>query len=247
MGKLIETLQRAGRSAGGAIGFVGKAANGPKPKAAAIIVTAATVGAVEELVKAGADAVVLPADTDLTMKTAEVAWGLDARGAKSLSVDDLKKLHERGADFVLVGATTPIRALTEDVEHLDRALVVAPPENDPMLLGFRALNVVDVEVGVLDLQLKAKDLAALTVQSFAQTRLLSEYLRFPVVITLAEMPAAEDVRTLARLGAQAIWLTNATATDVTKLREELERIPREKDAPATQGMGMTNGGSPLGR
>ena len=249
MGKLTEILQKAGRSYGGSIGFSGKSANAPKPKAAAIIVSATDIDGVAALVKAGADAVLLSADADMTAtKTPEVAWGVDARSAKTLAVADLKSLHERGADFVLVGTHTPMRALTSEVEHLDRVLFIAPPENDPLLMAFRSLNVVDVEVGVLDLQFKAKELANLTVEKFAQTRLLTEYLRFPVIVTLHEMPADDDVATLARLGIHGIWLTNATPEAVTQLREALERVPREKDPQAPQGIaGLTGGNSPLGR
>lgn len=249
MGKLTDILQKAGRSAGGSIGFAGKAANAPKPKAAAIVVSATEATAVAALIKAGADAVVQTAEADGGgTKAIEVAWGIDARSAKALTVADLKALHERGTDFVVVGSHTPMRALTEEVEHLDRALVIAPPHNDPLLMAFRSLNVVDIEVGILDLQLTAKDLVGFTVEKFAQTRMLSEYLRFPVIVTLAEMPAAEDVRTLARLGVQGVWLTQATPEAVTQLREELERVPREKDPLAPQGIaGLTGGNSPLGR
>jgi hypothetical protein len=247
MGKLIDTLQRAGRSTGGAIGFLGQG-GGAKAKAAAIVVSAKESSDIAALVAAGADAVILPAGADLAgAKGAEVAVGIDARTAKTLSSDDLKALHEQGADFVLLAAEAPVRALTEEVEHFDRALLVAPPTDDPLLIAFRALNVLDVEVGVLDLQLRAKELSGLTVQSFARLRLLSESLRFPVIVTLAEAPAADDVRTLARLGAQGVWLADATAVDITTLREELERVPREKGPiPGIAGLTSPNSGGARG-
>jgi hypothetical protein len=230
MGKLTEILHRAGRSSRGTIGFVGQAANAAKPKAAAIIVTAPSVDEAAALVKAGADAVILPAGAELRDDiSSEVAWGVDARTAKALTEDESRALHKQGADFVLLGVTAPMRSLSGEIEQFDRALFVPPPEDDPLLIGFRALNVLEADVAVLDLALRAKELAALTVRDFARLRLLSESLRFPVIVTLHDMPALEDVRTVARLGAQGIWLADAAAADVTRLREELERVPREKE------------------
>lgn len=243
MSKLTEILHRAGRASGGAIGFFGHTSNAPKAKAAAIIVAAADGSEAAALVKAGADAVILPLGTvPGEALPAEAAWGSDARGAKVLSEDDLKALHEKGADFVLLPGTATVRALSADIDQFDRALVVPPPEDDPLLIGFRALNVLEVNVAVLDLALQAKDLAPLTIQDFARLRLLSESLRFPVIVTLAEVPAEADVRTVARLGAQGIWLTHATPADVTALREALERVPREKEpVPGIAGLTGTSG------
>ena len=243
MGKLIDALHHTGRSGSGAIGFLGQG-GGAKAKAVAIIASASEASAIADLVKAGADAIILPAEADLAAaKDAGVAVGVDARQAATMSSDALKALHEQGADFVLLAATAPVRALTEEVEHFDRALFIAPPTDDPLLIAFRALNVLDVEVGVLDLNLRAKDLAGLAVQDFARLRLLSESLRFPVILTLAEAPATDDVRTLARLGAQGVWIANATTADITRLRDELERVPKEK-APPPGIAGLTNPSSP---
>jgi hypothetical protein len=245
MGKLTEILHRAGVTRSGAIGFTGHTANAAKSKAAAIIVSAADATEAAALIKAGADVVILAEGADLqAAKGSEVAWGSDVRGAKSLAEDDLKALHERGADFVLVDASASMRSLSTHVEQLDRALFLAPPTDDPLLIGFRALNVLDVDVVVLDLALKAKELAGLTVKDFARLRLLGESLRFPVLVTLADVPAPEDVRTAARLG-DGIWLTSATPDAVTKLREELERVPREKGpVPGIAGLTGTTGGAP---
>ncbi len=243
MGKLTEILHRAGRSSRGAIGFVGPAANAAKPKAAAIIVSAPSAEAAAALVKAGADVVILPADASFHKDAStEVAWGVDARAAQTLSEDELRTLHTQGADFVLLGVTAPVRTLSTEIDQFDRALFVPPPTDDPLLIGFRALNVLEADVAVLDLALRAKDLAGLTVQEFARLRLLSESLRFPVIVTLHDMPAADDVRTVARLGAQGVWLANVTAADVTRLREELERVPREKEpVPGIAGLTGTTG------
>jgi hypothetical protein len=232
MGKLTETLQRAGRASGGAIGFVGGGAAASKPKACAIIVSVkGGADAVSAAIKAGADAVIVQeAGVATAAKDAGVAWGLDARNQAHLSVAHLRDVREQGADFVLVGGDAPFRALAETVEHLDRILVIPRPgADDPMYLQFRALNVVQADAAVLDLNLSASDLAQLTVNAFAQTRLLNEYLRFPVIISLREAPAAEDIVTLARLGASAVWLPNATSEAITKLCEGLENVPRDKE------------------
>jgi hypothetical protein len=245
MSKLTEILHRAGRASGGAIGFFGHTTNAPKAKAAAIIVAATDGAEASALVKAGADAVILPMGTEPgEALPGEAAWGSDARGAKALGEADLKALHVKGADFVLLPGTATVRALSADIDQFDRALVVPPPEDDPLLIGFRALNVLEVNVAVLDLALNAKDLASLTIQDFARLRLLSESLRFPVIVTLDEVPAEEDIRTVARLGAQGIWLANATPASVTTLREALERVPREKEpVPGIAGLTGTSGGN----
>lgn len=249
MGKLTDILQKAGRSASVSIGFRGASAGGAKLKAAAIVVSVAGgAEAIAAAVKAGADAIIVEneAITDAA-KEAGVAWGIDARDAQKLTADDLKGLHERGADFVLLATTTSMRALGEPIEQMERVLVIPPPSDDPMLLGLRALNLVSVNAAVLDLQLSAQDLAALTVAQFAQLRMQCESLRFPVILTLRDIPTRDDIHTLARLGAAAIWLTNATPAAITQLREELERVPREKEGLPSMG-GLMNGkaaGDPL--
>ncbi len=245
MSKLTEILHRAGVARGGAIGFTGHAANAPKPKAAAIIVSAGDASEAATLIKAGADVVILPQGADLSAaKGSEASWGIDARGAKALSEADVKALHEKGADFVLLDATASMRTLGAQVEQFERALFIAPPSDDPLLIGFRALNVLDVDVVVLDLALKPKELAGLTVQDFARLRLLGESLRFPVLVTLADTPAPEDVRTAARLG-DGLWLASATPDAVATLRVELERVPREKGpVPGIAGLTGTTGNTP---
>lgn len=249
MGKLTDILQKAGRSANVAIGFRGAAAGGSKLKAAAIMVTVTSGSdAIAAAIKAGADAIIVENEAVTeAAKEAGVSWGIDARGAQKLTADDLKGLHERGADFVLLATTTSMRALGEPIEQMERVLVVPPPTDDPMLLGLRALNLVNVDAAVLDLQLSAQELAGLTVAQFAQLRMQCENLRFPVILTLRDIPAKEDMHTLARLGAAAIWLTAATPATITQLREELERVPREKEGLPGLG-GLMNGkaaGDPL--
>jgi hypothetical protein len=230
MGKLIDTLHRAGRSSGAAIGFLGRA-QAAKPKAAAIAVAIAGAGGVEALIKAGADIVITSPDIEgLAIKHADAVWGIDARGLDKLAAATLKTWHESGADFVVFSQNTPMRALSEPIDGFERLLVVPPPAfTDAAMLAFRALNLAEADAAVLDVALSARDLAAMTVESFARAHMLCETLRFPVIVTVADAPAEEDVRTLARLGVQGIWLNAATPTAVTSLRESLERVPREHE------------------
>ncbi len=241
MGTLTEILMHSGRASAVPIGFMGGAKT-PKPKAAAVIASAASAADATALLEAGADAVLLPPDVELAAN-ADAAWGIDARATAGLTVDTLRAWHARGAAFVVLPPDVSLRALNDSVERFDRALIVPPPENDPQLMAFRALNVLDVDVAVLDLRLTTNDLATMTVPEYTRARFLSETLRFPVIITVQRVPATEDVRTLARLGAQGVWLLDATPGAVKQLREELERVPRESET--IQGLGGMGNSSAL--
>ncbi len=243
MGKLIETLQRAGKPTSAAIGFTGRSP-AAKSKAAAIAVTATSVDAIPALVKAGADIVCTPPKVDGTSaKEAGAVWGVDLRGSDDVTATTLKELHERGVEFVLMGQATGMRAMSEPIEGLERVLIVAPPAaDDPLRMAYRALNLAEVDAAVLDLGIMARDLATMTVERFAQTRALFETLRFPMLVTIADPPASEDVATLARLGAQGVWLATATPDVVTRLREDLERVPREHEAVGTLPKSPLGGG-----
>lgn len=235
MGKLLEALQRPGGTTGSGIGF-GRPQNASKPKAAAIVVSVDRADTIATLVKAGADVVIVPESAAAEAKASGATWGIDARLDEKLTGAKLRELHEQGAQFVVLTASAPARVLGETIEQFDRALVITPPENDPLYTLLRAYNFADVEVGVLDLQLGARDLTSLTIDTATRLRALSEILRFPIIATVREAPATEDVRVLVKLGAQGIWLANPAAETVTTLREELERIPREKDASSTLGL-----------
>jgi len=242
MGKLIDTLHRAGKSTTPSIGFVGRSQSAAKTKAAAIVVEVdASEQAIQDAVKAGADVLILPPHATYTAAEASgVAWGVKVTDAETITHADLKALHEKGANFVILPQTTPMRAINESVDHLERVLQVSPPTDDPLLVQFRTLNLIDIDVAVLDLRLTPKDLATLTIESFAKLRVLSETLRFPVIVTVQDIPTAEDVHTLVKLGAQGIWLTNATTPAIAQLRESLENVPREKDGAANvTGLGGT--------
>jgi hypothetical protein len=247
VGKLIDTLHRAGKAGGPSIGFgINRSQTSGKPKAAALIAdTAADEATMSAILKAGADALILPAaaETDAA-KASDVAWGLDLRSQSVKNVDALKKLHEKGADFVLLSQSTSFRALNERIEHLERVLTITPPSDDPFLINFRAFNLVEADIAVLDLKLNARRLAELTVESFVQLRMYIETLRFPTIITLADEPAKDDFATLVRLGAQGIWLPGAKPEVITSMRVALENVPREKELPpSVSGLG---GNSSLG-
>jgi len=244
MGKLLDTLQRAAKSSNSAIGFLGRAATASKPKAGAIVVTVGTdAAAVAAHLKAGADIVIVPIGTAVdAAKGAGVAWGVDARTSEKLTGAELRAIHEQGADFVLLPSTVTMRVVSEPIEHFERVLTVTPPKDDPLLLTFRALNLVSVDAAVLDLRLNARDLANMTVPDFTHLRTLCETLRFPKIITVQGVPATEDVRTLAHLGAAAIWMTNATPEEVGQLREALEQVPRDTDSLGTA-LGNLPGGA----
>ncbi len=228
MGKLIETLQRAGKSSGAAIGFTGHA-QAAQPKAAAILVSAATRD--DALVQAGADIVIAPMTATIgASKADEVALGVDASTVELLTAQDLRSAHEKGAEFAILAPTASSRALTAKIDQFDRVIRVTPPADDPMLITIRALNLLEMQAALLDLQLGERELATLTIEDFAKLRVLSETLRFPTFVTVREVPNEEDLRTVVKLGVQGIWLTKATPATVTLLRERLESMPRESDS-----------------
>jgi hypothetical protein len=241
VGKLIDTLHRAGKAFGPSIGFgINQSQASGKLKAAALIAdTAADEAAISAVLKAGADALILPAGSETdAAKASEVAWGIDLRSQTPKNADALKKLHGKGADFILLAQTTSFRPLNERIEHLERVLTITPPTDDPFLINFRAYNLVEADIAILDLKLSARRLAELTVESFAHLRLYVETLRFPTIITLADEPAKEDFATLVRLGAQGIWLPGAKPEAITSMRVALENVPREKELPpSVSGLG----------
>lgn len=248
MGKLIETLERAGKATGGAsFGFAGRAQASNKPKAAAILATVAKAGDLDGILKAGVDAVILPPDLAGEAATAAgVAWGVDARAARDLDAARLDDWHARGADFVLVPLSAPARIMAEKADHLDRLLLVAPPtvERDPLLMGLRSLNFLRADAAALDVQLSARETHELTIEAMARLRALAEALRFPVVLSLAEVPDEADLKTLVRLGVEGLWLAGATAAGVQILRERLERIPRESESVPRLGAALGAAGQP---
>jgi hypothetical protein len=92
--------------------------------------------------------------------------------------------------------------------------------------------------------LGARELAEMTVPRFTQLRTLFEYLRFPRIVTIRDVPEAPDVRTLTKLGAQGVWLQQATPDAVGRLRDALEKMPREKGETPSVGTLAGAAGAP---
>src|ERR1041384_5078813 len=130
MGKLIETLQRVGKSSGSSMGFLGKSQAQSKAKAAGILValSQADAGAVEAVAKAGADGVIFAVQPGKStskglsveayhkaaepLRAANRPWGLDlAEVVDSLPADVMKSIREGGADFVSFPLDAPARLL----------------------------------------------------------------------------------------------------------------------------------------
>ncbi len=234
MPKLIDALQRAGKSAAVGFGFNKGTGAASKSKATAIIVSAKTALEAQRMIQAGADVVIVTPEVAAQGFKSEVSWGVDLRGAEKVDVAQLRGAQEGGADFVILSTNAPARALATKVEKLERVIDVIPPTDDPLLLKFRALNLLDADGAIFETRFTAQDLATLRVEQFAQLRALREVLRFPAILTLREMPSEEDLPLLVKLGAQGVWLVDATEEQVNTLREALERVPREheEDSPS---------------
>lgn len=228
MAQLIDALLRATKSTAVGFGFAKGTTAARSAKGAALLVTAKSAKEAGDLAKAGGDILIVTPDAARGFK-ADLPWGVDLRGQEQITNTTLRAWHDQGAGFILMGMKTPARAFASKIEHLDRALDIIPPTDDPLMLKFRALNLLEADVAIFEAQFTAQDLANLTVEQFAQLRAMREALRFPTIIRLREAPAEEDLPLLVKLGAQGIWLLNATADQIAHLREGLERVPREPD------------------
>jgi hypothetical protein len=253
MGKLIETLQRVGKSSG-SMGFLGKSQAQSKARAAGILValSQADAAAVEAVSKAGADAVIFVVQTsksaskslalDAYQKAAEPLraanrpWGLDlAEVADALPADALKGIREGGADFVSFPLDAPARLLQERPEGLDRVITLREPTRDDderSLRLVRSVNLLSVQVVQFLSHLTAERLRDLRIEELLHYRMVRELLRFPVLTNIAGDLGNEEARILVKLGVSAVILraaegenVSALAQRVTALREELERVP----------------------
>jgi hypothetical protein len=253
MGKLIETLQRAVKGSGSGIGFLGRNQVQSKPKAAALFVALSQpdAGAVEALVKAGADGGIFALQNGETgagklsisleayqkaaepLKAAHCAWGLDlADVVASLPADALKGMREGGADFVSFPLSAPARVLQDRPEGLDRIVTLGALPDDPYLLLARSINLLSVQAVRFDFGLSAERLRDLTIEELLRYRMLRETLRFPALVSVEGNLGSEEVRTLVKAGASAVVVqpargesAPALASRVAALREELERVP----------------------
>lgn len=259
MGKLIDALQRVGKSSGGGIGFLGKNQVQAKAKAAGILVALSQqdAGAVEAVAKAGADAVMFAVQAGKStgkgfsveayqkaaesLRAANRPWGLDlAAVADALPADALKGIREGGADFVSFPLDAPARLLQERPEGLDRIVTLRQPsgEDDERYLRLvRSVNLLSVQVVHFLSNLSAQRLHDLRIEELLNYRLVREQLRFPVLANVVGTLGNEEARLLPKLGISAVILqavegesTSALVQRVTELREELERVP----APGTE-------------
>lgn len=251
MGKLVETLQRVGKSSGGGMGFFGRAQAQSKPKAAALLVALGQpdAGVVEAITKAGADGVIFAAKNGKTtgkgialeayqkaaepLKAANRPWGLDLTEVVALlPADALKGMREGGADFVSFPLGAPAQLLQERPEGLDRIITLGELRDDPYLLLARSINLLSVQAAFFDVGLSAEGLRSLTIEGLLRFRIVRETLRFPALVGVTGDLGSEEVRTLIKTGASAVVLqpsmgesASALAQRVTALREELERVP----------------------
>lgn len=232
MGKLIDTLLKSAKSTGPSIGFTGSG-NQAKAKATAIVVTAKSVPEAKQAADAGADIIIVPSDIETQdLTTLDAVWGVDLRFSAAVSQAKQKSLIEQGAGFLLFGTQTPARTLAEPIEHIERMLLIDPPQDDPLMISYRSFNDVDIDVVVIDTKLSPTDLKTMSVTEFARIRSWVSLMRFPTILTLNESPTEGDIITAVKLRPQALWLLKSTPDSILQVRKELEQIPREKDSIA---------------
>ncbi len=254
MGKLIETLQRVGKSSGGGIGFLGRNQAQVKPKAVGLLVALdqADAGVTEAVTKAGADGVIFGvpggkfASKGLSMEVYQKAaetlraanrpWGVDLREVVvSLPADALKGIRAGGADFVSFPLDAPARLLQERPEGLDRIVTLRGPrdeEDERYLRLVRSVNLLAVQAVHFLSHMTAERLHDLRIEELLNYRMARELLRFPVLVNVGGELGNEEARVLVKLGVSAVLLQQAEgesgaalARRVVALREELERVP----------------------
>jgi hypothetical protein len=242
MGKLVDKLQQVRQSSGSGIGFFGRsqtAASKPRPTAILVSLGAKDNASAAAAVGAGADALLVTdwtAKSDLSAFTAATGAGSALLGVwlaegERGGYGTLKQAQQAGAQFAIVGESASAHMLFEELERFDRVVTLDVPRDDMALLLLRVQNLVPAQAALLPVQLNANAIAKMTVAEFARLKLVVESLRFPVLATLDGLPEMRSVPVLARLGFAGLVLpgagvgADALATQVTSLREELERTP----------------------
>src|SRR5262245_33705406 len=261
MGKLVEKLQQVSQGSSG-VGFLGprRPTQAPRPAALLVSLGADESTAAEAAAKNGADALIVtdwqPRGDLSKVKSALAAssaiWGVEYAAGRS-SDGALKLAQEAGASFAVIGQSAPAHALFEEIEAFDLVVEVPLPKDDLGLLLLRAENLLPAQAVLLRVEMASADLASMTVAQFARLRLTGESLRFPVLLTLAEVPEMAHVRTLVRLGVSGLVLPGVgltaerLGTQVKSLREQLEKTPvRDEDrSPVAIGGLMEAGGQSL--
>jgi hypothetical protein len=242
MGKLIDKLQQVRQSSGSGIGFFGRSQTStskPRPSAVLVSLGAKDAAAAQAAVKAGADALLVTGwspKSDLSAFTAAVGAGNTLLGVGLANGDGsaygtLKQVQQAGASFAVVGTDASAHILFEELDHFDRVVTLDVPRDDMALLLLRMQNLVPAQVALLRVGLSANAIAKMTVAEYARLKMVVDSLRFPVLATLDGVPEMRSVPLLARLGFAGLVLPgagvgpDALGTQVTSLREELERTP----------------------
>lgn len=254
MGKLVDKLQQVRQSTGSGIGFFGRAqtvTSKPRPSAVVVSLGAKDIAGAEAAVKAGADALLVTGWTpksDLSAFTTATGAGNALLGVwlaegESGAYGTLKQAQQAGASFAVVGANASAHMLFEEVERFDRVVTLDVPHDDMALLLLRVQNLAPAQVALLRVGLNANAIAKMTIAEYTRLKLVVESLRFPVLATLDGAPEMHSVPVLARLGFAGLVLPGAgvgpaaLGTQVSTLREELERtpIPHEESESALLG------------
>lgn len=253
MGKLIEKLGQVGQSSGGGFGFLSNARGGaraPRPAAILVSVGAGDAALAEAALRAGADGVIVmdwtpSTDTKAFKAAAEqnsAVWGVEYSVEGQAEGGVLRSAQEAGAAFAVVTPQASAVTLLDDLERFDVVVAVDPPQDDLGIVLMRAENLLPAQAVLLRFQFTAADVNHMTVTEFARLRFISESLRFPRLVTL-NGAEPQQVRTLVRLGSDAVVLTGSGLTaasleeQVKAFRDELEKTPprRETGTPVALG------------
>src|SRR5262245_3699165 len=212
MGKLVEKLQQVSQGSSG-VGFLGprRPTQAPRPAALLVSLGAGEGTAAEAAVKNGADALIVEdwqpggdlSKMQAALATSSAVWGV-GYAASRFSEGALKQAQEAGASFAVLGHATSAHALFEELDGFDLVVEVPVPKDDLGLLLLRAANLLPAQAALLPVELASADLVSMTVAEFARLRLASESLRFPTLLTLAEVPEMSHVRALVRLGVSGL-------------------------------------------
>ncbi len=260
MGKLLDKLQQVGQGSRTGFGFLPSTkGQGQAPRPAAILVSlgADGVALAEAAAKAGADGVLVTGwtpGTDVSkiaaaLQGSEAVWGVEYVDEGPYGDNTLKQAQEAGASFAVVGPASPVRALFDEIEKFDFVVTVDPPRDEMGLVLLRAQNLLPVSAAIVRAQITSADLAKLTVADFAQLKLVFESLRFPALVTLREAPEPAMLKTLVRMGADALVVpaadlsASALSAQVKALREELEKTPARPESGESVAIGGLMGAS----
>jgi hypothetical protein len=239
MGKLLEKLDKVSQTSNAGMGFLGGRPSGHAPRPIGLLasVKVTDVASATAAVKNGVDGVIAlgwksgASLADLKAAVDDAALGVELPADAGAGA--LKEAQDIGAEFVLAPSTLRARALLDEVEKFDVVLALDLPRDNMELLLLRGQSLAPAQLGLLNSELGAGEIARMSVADFARMRLVVESLRFPLLISLKEAIAAEDAVTLARLGFAGVVLVSQgtveqIGTQIQSLREALEQVPTPK-------------------